>query len=317
MLKLVVRRVLFSVLTLAVVAVMVFLLTELLPGDVATAYFGREATPERLAQMRRDLGLDRPVAERFWRWISHAARGDLGRSLIKDKPVVDIIRFPLRNTVVLGLLTACITLPTFILLGVIAGLFRDRWLDFLISIGSLVGWSTPGFVVGSILLLTLSIKLRLLPAVVVVGSGNEPLSKLYVSMIMPALTLSIIWGAYLVRMVRTSVIDVMTGDFVQMATLKGMPYRTVVFRHALPSALVPSINVAALLVGAFVGGTVVLETLFNYPGLGRQLVYAISDRDVPVVEAIALIAAVMTLTINLAADLSTMVLNPRLRSLRG
>lgn len=317
MLKLIARRVLFSIITLLIVAVMVFALVELLPGDAATAYFGRESSPEALAKMRHELRLDRPLVERFWLWFGGALQGDLGRSLIKGKPVTEIILYPLRNTLILGIFTAIIAIPTTILLGVIAGLWRDRWPDTLISIASLVGWSTPGFVVGSLLILGLCIKLRLFPAVVVLGTGNEPISKLFRVIPLPAMTLAIVWGAYLIRMIRTSVIDVMTGDFVQMATLKGMPYRTVVFRHALPSALLPSINVGALLVAAFVGGTVVLETLFNYPGLGRQMVYAIHDRDVPVVEGITLVAAVMTLAINLGADILSMLLNPRLRSMRG
>lgn len=316
MLALIVRRLLLSVVTLMIVSVVVFAVTELLPGDWATAYFGREATPERLERLRAELGLDLPATERFANWFGRAVRGDLGSSLSRKEPVVGVIAFRLRNSLLLGGVAGLIAIPVALALGVIAGLTRGRRADVSISTISLIGMSLPEFVVGTVLIFAFSIKLPIFPAVTIVRSDTTFVEFLP-NIVLPAATLAIVWVAYVLRMVRTTMIDVLASEYVEMATLKGIPRARVVIRHALPNALLPTINVIALMMAALLGGVVVIETVFNYPGVGRLLVTAIRARDVPLIQGIAITVAVMYVTINLVADLLTTSLDPRLRSLRG
>ncbi len=316
MLTIIARRLLLSFVTLTIVAVVVFTALELLPGDWATAYFGREATPERLAALRAELGLDRPATERFADWFGSAVRGDLGNSLARQEPVAGLVALRLRNSLLLGGLAGLVAVPVALLLGVIAGLSRDRPADVSISTISLVGMSLPGFVVGIVLIWIFSIQLEIFPAVTIL-SAESSIRELLPNLVLPAATLVIVWVAYILRMVRTTMIDVMASDYVQMATLKGVPRAGIVFRHALPNALLPTINVMALMLAALLGGVVVIETVFNYPGLGRLLVAALRVRDVPLILGITISVAFIYTLINLGADLLTTALDPRLRSLRG
>jgi len=244
MLALIVRRLLLSVVTLIIVAVVVFAVTELLPGDWATAYFGREATPERLERLRAELGLDLPATERFANWFSSAVRGDLGSSLSRKEPVVGVIAFRLRNSLLLGGVAGLVAIPLALALGVIAGLTRGRRADVSISTISLIGMSLPEFVVGTVLIFALSIKLSIFPAVTIVRSDTTFVEFLP-NIVLPAATLAIVWVAYVLRMVRTTMIDVLASEYVEMATLKGIPRARIVIRHALPNALLPTINVIA------------------------------------------------------------------------
>ncbi len=316
MLKIIVQRLLFSVITLTIVAIVVFAMTDLLPGDWATAYFGKYATEAGLAAMREEHGLDRPATERFAEWISNALRGDFGASLALNEPVVELISFRLRNSLLLGGLASLITIPLATVLGITAGLRRDRTSDVIISTGSIVGMSTPEFVIGTLLIWILSVGLGLFPSMTLLNP-DAPIADLLPNVVMPTVTLTIASSAYLLRMMRTTTINVLTSDYVEMATLKGLPRSRVVFRHALPNILLPTINIMALMLSGLLGGTFVVEVVFNYPGLGRALVNAVSFRDVPMVQAIALLWAVMYVFFNLGADLVTTFLDPRLRSLRG
>ena len=297
-------------------AVVVFTALELLPGDWATAYFGREATPERLEALRAELGLDRPATERFADWFSSAVRGDLGNSLARQEPVAGLVLLRLRNSLLLGGLAGLVAIPLALFLGVIAGLTRDRPADVTISTISLVGMSLPEFVVGIVLIYIFSIQLDIFPAVTIL-SAESSIRELLPNLVLPAATLVIVWVAYILRMVRTTMIDVMASDYVQMATLKGVPRNRIVFRHALPNAMLPTINVMALMLAALLGGVVVIETVFNYPGLGRLLVAALRVRDVPLILGITIVVALIYTLINLGADLLTTTLDPRLRSVRG
>ena len=316
MLKIIVQRLLFSVITLTIVAVVVFVMTDLLPGDWATAYFGRDATPESLAAMRARYGLDRPVTERFAEWFSGALQGDFGTSLARDKPVVEVIALRLRNSLVLGGLAVLVAIPVATVLGIIAGLTRDRAQDVTISTISLIGMSTPEFVIGTVLIWIFGVTLSLFPAVTLINP-DAPIVDLLPNIVLPAATLAIASIAYLLRMVRTTTINVLTSDYVEMATLKGLQRSRVVFRHALPNVLLPTINVMALMLSGLLGGVFIVEVVFNYPGLGRALVDAVQFRDVPMIQAIALLWAAMYIIFNLGADLLTTLLDPRLRSLRG
>lgn len=316
MLALIVRRLLLSVVTLTIVAVVVFATTELLPGDWATAYFGREATPERLERLRAELGLDRPATERFASWLGRALRGDLGSSLARKEPVLGLIASRLQKTLLLGGVAGLVSIPLALALGIIAGLTRGRRADVAISTISLIGMSLPEFVVGTVLIFVLSITLQIFPALTVVRADTSFVDFLP-NIVLPAATLTIVWVAYILRMVRTTMIDVLASEYVEMATLKGIPRARVVLRHALPNALLPTINAIALMLAALLGGVVVIETVFNYPGVGLLLVTAIRNRDVPLIQGIAITIAVMYVTINLLADLLTTSVDPRLRSLRG
>ena len=317
MLQLIFRRLLLSLVTLWIVSVVVFAATELLPGDVATAILGRESNPATLAKLRTELGLDRPALVRYGEWISGAVRGDFGNSLARrNQPVSQLIGERLRNTLVMSLFAALVGLPLALLLGIISGLTRDRWPDLLISTLSLVGMSLPEFVIGALLILTFGVLWAIFPAITLINP-DAPLRELLPNLVMPVTTLVIVMVAYIQRMVRTSLIDALASDYVQMATLKGLPRRRVVLAHALPNALLPAINATALTVAWLVGGVVVVESVFNYPGVGRLLVGAVGDRDLPLVQALGLMGAALYIFINLVADLLTLALNPRLRTLQS
>lgn len=316
MLKIIVQRLLFSVITLTIVAIVVFAMTDLLPGDWATAYFGKYATEAGVAALREEYGLDRPATERFAEWVSNALRGDFGNSMSRDIPVVELVSYRLRNSLLLGGLAALATIPLATVLGIIAGLRRDRTPDVIISTGSIVGMSTPEFVIGTLLIWILSVGLGLFPSMTLLNP-DAPIADLLPNVVMPTVTLTIASSAYLLRMVRTTTINVLSSDYVEMATLKGLKRSHVVLRHALPNIILPTINIIALMLSGLLSGTFVVEVVFNYPGLGRALVDSVSLRDVPMIQAIALLWAVMYAFFNLGADLLTTFLDPRLRSLRG
>jgi peptide/nickel transport system permease protein len=201
-----------------------------------------------------------------------------------------------------------------IFLGVVTGLWRDRPVDLAVSTLAIFAMTIPEFVSATVLILVFSVWLGWLPGIVLT-SASAAASEFFPEIILPVLVLTMVMTAHILRMVRSSVIEVMAGDYIQMATLKGVPYWRIVFRHALPNALLPAINVVALTIAWLLGGVVVIEVVFNYPGLGRMMIDAISDRDLPVVQAIALIIATVYVCVNLSADILTMFANPRLRTL--
>lgn len=316
MLKYIARRFLFSVVTLLILSLVIFVGVELLPGDLATAFLGREATSASLASLRAELGLDRPALERYLNWLGDALHGDLGVSLARKQPVTELIGVRMRNTLLLGLTAGLMGLPFAIVLGVIAGLTRDRKPDLWISTIALVLMTLPEFVTATFLILLFAIKWPIFPAVTIVGT-RAPIKEMLPNIVLPVVTLTFVMVAHNLRMVRTNVIDVMTSDYVQMAILEGVPYRRVVLRHALPNALVPTINLVAMYIAWLVGGLVIIEQVFNYPGIGALMIQAVHDRDIPLVQSVILLVASAYVLLNLGADLLTMVLNPRLRSMRG
>ncbi|MFM7679502.1 MAG: ABC transporter permease [Roseiflexaceae bacterium] len=303
-----------AVVTLFVVAAIIFVATEVLPGDVATAVLGRDATPKRLAALRAQLQLDRPASARYMDWLYTFVQGDWGYSLARPKQaILPLIGERVRNTLWLSGIAGVIGVLLSLLLGVVAGLRRNTWFDTLVSTLSLIGMSLPEFVIGSLLMLLFGVIWALLPAVTIV-QPQASFTALFPSMILPAVTLVIVMVAYILRMVRSSVIDVAHSDYVQMAYLKGMPHRRVVWQHIIPNALIPTINAIALTVAWLIGGVVVVETVFNFPGIGRLLTSAVSDRDIPLVQALGLVGAVFYIGINIVADIATLWLTPRLRT---
>lgn len=316
MFKLILQRLALGVLTVFMVAVIIFGGVEALPGDACTAYLGRDAVLEtRLENCRRDFGLNRPAYERFFAWAGGALQGDLGISLRRNKPISEVVGFRLRNTLLLGTAASAIGIPIAILLGVIAGLWRDRVADLWISTAAIFAMTIPEFISATLLILVFSVILGWLPGIVITRP-TAPIFEFLPDVILPIIALAFVMTAHILRMVRTCVIDVMGSDYVQMATLKGVPFWQLVFRHVLPNALLPTINLVALTLAWLLGGTVVIEVVFNYPGLGRLIIDAVSDRDLALVQAIALILAVLYVGFNLAADLLTLIANPRLRTMR-
>jgi len=310
------RRLLLSVLTLFIVSLVVFVGVELLPGDLATAFLGREATPTRLASLRAELGLDRPTTERYLHWLGNVLQGDLGMSLARKEPVGDLVGLRLRNSLLLGLTAGLIGLPLALVLGIIAGLARDRVPDLWISTISLIFMTLPEFVTATFLILLFAITWPIFPAVTTVPP-DSPIKEFLPNIALPVVALTFVMVAHNLRMVRTNVIDVMTSEYVQMAILKGVPRARVVLRHALPNALLPTINLLALYIAWLASGVVIIEQVFNYPGIGTLMIQAVHDRDMPLVQAIVLVIAGTYVVLNLGTDLLVMMLDPRLRSMRG
>jgi len=315
MLRFIARRLLLSVVTLFIVSLIVFVGVELLPGDLASAYLGREATPTRLESLRAELGLDRPALERYLNWLGDAIQGDLGMSLARKEPIAELIGLRLRNTLLLGLTAGLIGLPLALVLGVIAGLTRDRKPDLWISTVALILMTLPEFVTATFLILLFAITWSIFPAVTIVPA-DASIKEMLPNIVLPVVALAFVMVAHNLRMVRTNVIDVMASEYVQMATLKGVPRAKVVLRHALPNALLPTINLVALYIAWLVGGVVIIEQVFNYPGIGTMMIQAVHDRDIPLVQGVVLVIAGAYVVLNLGADMLTMVLNPRLRSMR-
>ena len=316
MVKLIARRLALGVLTIVLVSGIIFVGVQALPGDSCTAYLGRAAQGKRLENCRRDFGLERPVLARYIEWTLGAVRGDFGVSLKGKKPISETVGTRFRNTVILGITASILGVPLAILLGIIAALWRDRLPDLWVSTTAIFAMTIPEFVSSTVLILIFSVWLGWLPGIVITRP-DAPLFEFLSDIILPIVVLAFVMTAHILRMVRTSVIDVMGSDYVQMAQLKGVPYWQMVFKHVLPNALLPTINLVALTIAWLLGGTLVIEVVFNYPGLGRLMVQAIFFRDLAMVQAIALILATLYIALNLFADLLTLVANPRLRTMRS
>lgn len=316
MIVLIARRFFLALITLLIISIIIFLGVEALPGDAADAYLGQSATPESLRALREEFGLDTPAYQRYLNWLGDMLRGDLGDSMARRKPVSEIIGNQFRNTVVLASAAAIVGIPLAIVLGVFAGLTRDKWPDILVSLVAILGMTLPGFVTATILIYIFSIRLDWFPAIAMVAT-DAPVSEILPNIILPIITLTFIMVAHILRLVRTNMIEVLVSNYVQMARLKGVPAMRIVFLHALPNAMLPSINVIALTLAWLLGGVAIIETVFNYPGIGKLLINAIGDRDLALVQGIAIILASIYIAVNLIADLLTLVLNPRLRTTRG
>jgi peptide/nickel transport system permease protein len=308
--RFIIRRLLLIILVLFLVSVIVFFITSVIPGDTAQAMLGQAATPTSLAALRHRLGLDQPPPLRYLLWLGNLLRGNLGDSPTMGLAIAPLLLNKLANSALLAAVAFLFTVPLSLLLGIIAGLTKNRWSDNVISLATLAGVAQPEFVTGTYLIVILALWLHWLPATSTLGQG---MGQNILSLILPVITLSLVLLAYIGRMTRTNVIDVMETDYIRSAILKGLPYRTVVLRHALRNALLPSITIIASNVGWLLGGIVVTENLFGYPGIGRLLLQAVQNRDVPLLQDITLIIALIIALSNLAADVLYAVLNPRVR----
>lgn len=310
------KRLFTAIFSLLIVGVLVFFVTESLPGDFCSSYLGQNATGTRLEQCRIDNNLNSPLIKRFTYWSENIVNGNLGTSLKRQKPVSDILIPRLENTLILGGIAASIGIPIAILLGCIAGLRVNKKSDHFISIASLFTMTVPEFVTATLLTLVFSIWLPWFPAVTLIGA-NASFTELLPNLVLPAITLSMVMIAHILRMVRSCMITVMNSSYIKMSRLKGIPYWHIVFYHALPNALLPAINIIALTIAWLLGGVVIIEQVFNYPGIGSLMISAIYDRDLPVVQGIAIVLAVIYILVNLCADLLTCILNPKLRTQQG
>lgn len=312
MVRFLTRRVAFVALTLFIVSIVIFGVTELLPGDVAVMTLGSEATDETLAALRTQLGLDRPAPQRYADWLAGAIHGDFGESLRMRTEVGPLVLERLRNSLALAGIAFIVGVPLALGLGIVAGLRKDRLADRAITMTTLLGISVPEFVIGSVLIILFASIWPILPASSLIDPRQNPLENLRY-LILPAATLVLVTLAHTTRMTRASVIRVMRSDYVRTAFLKGMPRGRVILRHVLPNALLPSITIIAINLGWMIGGLIVVETVFGYPGLGQLMIFAVTNRDVPLLQAVALLVATIYALANLGADVLYAALNPRIR----
>jgi peptide/nickel transport system permease protein len=310
----VVRRLLLGLIVLLMVSIVVFAATQALPGDPARAILGRSATPASLAALRLKLHLDQPVFSQYWTWLTGLLRGNLGTSLAAQVPVTTLLRPKLVNSSVLVAVSAIVSIPLSIAIGSWAAFRREKIFDTLSSNLLLVLAALPEFVVAVVLVLLLATNVsRLLPSISLIPPGSGPWN-FPSELVLPVLTLVIAVAPYVARIMRASMIEVLESDYIEMARLKGLPERTVLIRHALPNALGPVFQVIALNLAYLAGGIVVVETVFNYSGIGWGLQEAVVSHDMPVVQALAMLIAAVYVVLNLLADVATIMVTPRLRT---
>ena len=317
MLTAIFRRIGLSLLILFLVSVLVFLSTEVLPGDALDVFLTAEdlltMEPEQIEALRRDFGLDKPAVWRFFQWLSGAVVGDFGVTFIGKTPVSEVIWDPLMNSLLLGLVITIIAVPVALAIGSTTGYYRGRKSDAVVSSLAIIGYSIPDFVIGTLLIIFFAVWIPLFPALILVFADASVWELLKVS-IMPAITVIIGHVAHLSRLLRAGFIEAMNCEFVERARLSGVPEKRIVFRHALPASVIPSLNSVALFIAGLLNGLIVIEKVFGYPGLGLQLIEAVDKREVHVVQAITFLGAVLVIGMNLLADLSIIILDPRVRS---
>lgn len=306
------RRVAFLVIIILVTSLIIFSVTQLLPGDVARVILGREAGEQALQNLRQELGLNDPPLTQYLNWLGNFLTGDWGISFSTRQPVTGVVIQRLRNSLMLAGVILVLSIPTAIVLGVIAAFKRNSWIDHGISIGSLAVVGLPEFVTGLILIELLAFRLELFPAnsSIRVDAGFwESIPML----ILPAITATLVLLAYIARLTRAGVIEEMRAPYVRTAVLKGLTWREVTFKHILRNALMPTITVIAISFGWMLSGLIVIENVFNYPGLGRLLVFAIDRRDLPMLQAIGMVTVLGYAVANTLADMLYAVLNPKVR----
>ena len=284
---------------------------ELLPGDLAQEILGQGATPEGLRVLRLQLGLDTPPHIRYLDWLGGMITGDMGLSLANKRPISELIGPRLSNTLFLGGFAALIAIPVALTLGILAALYRNSLYDRSVNIFTLTSISFPEFFIAYILILFFAIKLGWFPGISNISSELTFIEKLYRTLL-PAASLTLVVVAHMMRMTRTSIINLLSSPYIEMARLKGIKPLRIITRHALPNALAPIVNVIAINLAYLVVGVVIVEVVFVYPGLGQLLVDSVSKRDVPVVQACSMIFASVYILLNLSADIISIVTNPRL-----
>ena len=312
-LKLIAQRVALGLLLLFMVSVPIFIGTLILPGDVAQSILGQSATPEALANLRRDLGLNDPPVQRYFAWLGGVLQGNLGTALTSGQDIASVMWARLGNTLFLAFWAAAISVPLAIFLGLLAVRYRDRWPDKLISGVTLASISVPEFLIAYVLMFFIGVKLRWLnPTAIGFRPDADVFTKLE-AIALPVAVLTLVVLAHMMRMTRAAILNVMQSAYIETAELKGLTLFSVIWRHAFPNSIAPVVNVVMLNLAYLVVGVVVIEVVFVYPGMGQYLVDHVSKRDVPVVQACGLVFAAVYIGLNLIADIVSIVSNPRLR----
>ena len=312
-LNLVAQRVALGLLLLFLVSILIFVGTIILPGDVAQSILGQSATPEALANLRRDLGLNEPPLTRYLSWLGGVLQGDLGTALTSGQDIAESLGSRLKNTLFLAFWAAIIAVPLAVFLGLLAVRYRDRWPDKLISAVTLASISLPEFLIGYLLMFFIGVKLRWFPPTTAGYDSGAPLLDRLEMIALPVAVLTLVVLAHMMRMTRAAILNVMQSAYIETAELKGMSLFRVIWRHAFPNSIAPIVNVVMLNLAYLVVGVVVVEVVFVYPGMGGYLVDHVSKRDVPVVQACGLIFAAVYIGLNMVADIASILANPRLR----
>jgi len=311
-LKLIAQRISLGALLLLMVSVLIFAGTEILPGDVAQSILGQSATPENLANLRESLGLNEPAVSRYFSWLGGILTGDLGTALTSGTDITSAIAQRFGNTIFLAGLAALLAVPLAILLGLVAVRYQNRWPDKLATATTLTSVSMPDFFIGYLLIFFFGVKLGWFPSVATVYEGMSFGDRLN-AVFLPALTLTLVVLAQMMRMTRAAILNVMQSPYIETAELKGLGAFRIIRRHAFPNAVSPIINVVMINLAYLVVGVVVVEVIFVYPGMGQYLVDHVSKRDIPVVQACGLIFAAIYIGLNIIADVVSILTNPRLR----
>jgi peptide/nickel transport system permease protein len=310
--RLIAQRIALGVLLLFAVSVLIFAGTQILPGDVAQSILGQAATPEALANLRKELGLNEPAVIRYFKWLSGVLTGDLGTALSNRQDIATAIGQRLGNTLFLAFWAAAISVPLAIVLGLVAVRYRDGVIDKTISGFALASTSLPEFFIGYVLVFFFAVKLQWFPSVSTVYEGMSFFDRLQ-AIALPATALTLVVLAHMMRMTRAAILNVMQSAYIETAELKGLSRFEIIRRHAFPNAVAPIVNVVMLNLAFLVVGVVVIEVIFVYPGMGQYLVDHVSKRDVPVVQAVGLIFAAVYIGLNIVADIAAILANPRLR----
>jgi peptide/nickel transport system permease protein len=310
--KLVAQRIALGLVLLWAVSMLIFFGIALLPGDAAQAMLGQSATPEALANLRHQMGLDQPMVGRYLHWLGGLLTGDLGTSMTNGEDIASAIGERLGNTLFLASWAALVAVPLAILLGLLAARYVGRWPDKLISAVTLATISLPEFVAGYIVMFFLAVKWRLLPSMAMVFPGMSVGERLH-TIALPIIVLVMVVLAHMMRMTRAAILNVMQSAYIETAELKGLGPLAVVWRHAFPNAIAPVVNVVMLNLAYLVVGVVVVEVVLVYPGMGQYLVDHVSKRDLPVVQACGMIFAGVYIGLNILADVIAILANPRLR----
>jgi len=310
--RLIALRILQAIPVMLVVAILTFMLMHLLPGDPATIIAGDAATPEAVDQIRRDLGLDRPMITQLWLWLTNFIQGDFGRSIMLNQPVAEAVLERLPVTFSLAFVAFCITIPIGIVLGVIAAVWRDTWIDSGVMVLALVGVSVPNFWIAILSVILFSVTLGWLPS-----AGYVPLSqdagRWFLSLVQPATVLALFQIGYLARMTRSAMLEVLDQDYIRTARAKGVSPGTTILKHAFRNTLMQVVTVSGYILSLLIGGSVVIEQIFAMPGIGRLLVQAIMARDYPVVQGTMLLLGFAFVFINIVIDLIYAWVDPRVR----
>lgn len=313
--KHILQRLLLGVLTLWLVSMLIFVGTEMLPGDVASAILGQNGTPESVAALREQLGLGQPAVQRYLQWFTGILHGNLGTSLANGRPIAAELLPRLGNTLFLATYAALIAIPLAVLLGITSAIWRGSVFDRLANTLTLLSISVPEFFVGYLLVMFLAVRLAWFPSLAMVNPDDGLADRLY-NCTLPMLTLVLVVLAHMLRMTRASVGAVMSSSYIETAVLKGIPTWRIVIGHALPNALAPIINVIAFNLAYLVVGVILVEVVFVYPGIGQLMVDAVTKRDLPVVQACGMLFGGTYILLNTLADLLAMWCNPRLRHAR-